>query len=110
MIDADKYSSMAERNRVREIPVIAPRGRMLDRDGRVLVDNRPAFSILLLREDPALVMKYLPAISDGLSMSIDDLKEQLTNTKTLPKFQPIIINRTSPADIVISRIARTSGP
>jgi len=30
--------------------VIAPRGRMLDRDGRVLVDNRPSFSVLLLRE------------------------------------------------------------
>jgi len=41
VIDADKYSSLAERNRVRYIPVIAPRGRMLDRDGRVLVDNRP---------------------------------------------------------------------
>jgi len=32
VIDADKYSTMAERNRVRYIPVIAPRGRMLDRD------------------------------------------------------------------------------
>jgi hypothetical protein len=40
VIDADKYSSMAERNRVREIPVIAPRGRMLDRDGRVLLASR----------------------------------------------------------------------
>jgi len=47
VIDADRYSSLAERNRVREIPVIAPRGRMLTADGRVLVDNRPAFSILL---------------------------------------------------------------
>ena len=48
---------MAERNRMRSIPVIAPRGRMLDRDGRVLVDNYPSFSVLLLRDDPALVMK-----------------------------------------------------
>jgi penicillin-binding protein 2 len=91
VIDADKYSSLAERNRVREIPVIAPRGRMLDRDGRVLVDNRPAFSVLLLREDPALVEKYLPEIADGLTIPLDDLKDQLSNTKILPKFQPIII-------------------
>jgi len=43
VIDADKYSSMAERNRVRYIPVIAPRGRMLDREGRVLVTTgRPS--------------------------------------------------------------------
>ena len=91
VIDADKYSSLAERNRVREIPVIAPRGRMLDRDGRVLVDNRPAFSVLLLREDPVLVGKYLPEIADGLGIPLDDLTEQLNNTKAVPKFQPIII-------------------
>jgi penicillin-binding protein 2 len=91
VIDADKYSSLAERNRVREIPVIAPRGRMLDRDGRVLVDNRPSFSVLLLREDPALVEKHLPEIADGLGISIDDLRDQLNNTKAIPKFQPIII-------------------
>ncbi len=91
VIDADKYGSMAERNRVRYIPVIAPRGRMLDRDGRVLVDNRPAFSVLLLRDDPALVEKYLPRISDGLGIPLDDLQDQLANTKNLPKFQPIII-------------------
>jgi penicillin-binding protein 2 len=91
VIDADKYSSLAERNRVREIPVIAPRGRMLDRDGRVLVDNRPAFSVLLLRDDPAQVEKHLPEIAEGLNISIDDLRDQLNNTRTIPKFQPIII-------------------
>jgi penicillin-binding protein 2 len=71
VIDADKYTSMAERNRVREIPVIAPRGRMLDRDGRVLVDNRPSFSVLLLRDDPALVEKYLPGIADGIGIPLE---------------------------------------
>ena len=100
VIDADKYSSLAERNRVRYIPVIAPRGRMLDRDGRVLVDNRPSFSVLLLRDDLPLVEKHLPGISDGLGIPIDDLREQLNNTKNLPKFQPIIIKPdASRADI-----------
>ena len=100
VIDADKYSSLAERNRVRYIPVIAPRGRMLDRDGRVLVDNRPSFSVLLLRDDLPLVEKHLPGISDGLGIPIDDLHEQLNNTKNLPKFQPIIIKPdASRADI-----------
>ena len=44
--DSDHYSQMAERNRVRSIPIIAPRGSMLDREGRVLVDNYPSFSVL----------------------------------------------------------------
>jgi penicillin-binding protein 2 len=100
VIDSDKYSSMAERNRVREIPVIAPRGRMLDRDGRVLVDNRPSFSVLLLRDDMAQVARHLGAISEGLGIPLSDLKDQLSNGKDLPKFQPIIIKPdASPADI-----------
>ena len=91
VIDSDKYGVMAERNRVRSIPIIAPRGRMLDRDGRVLVDNYPSFSVLLLRDDMAAVEKNLPAIADGLGLSLDDLKDQLSNTGALPKFQPIVI-------------------
>jgi penicillin-binding protein 2 len=100
VIDSDKYGQMAEQNRVRSIPIIAPRGRMLDRDGRVLVDNRPSFSVLLLRDDPRLVEQYLPAISDGLGISMDDLHDQLQNTRNLPKFQPIVIKpEASSADL-----------
>jgi penicillin-binding protein 2 len=111
VIDADRYSSLAERNRVRYIPVIAPRGRMLDRDGRVLVDNRPSFSVLLLRDEPAQVEKHLPAISDGLGIPVEDLRGQLNNTKNLPKFQPIIIKPdASPADIAFIESHRSDIP
>ena len=100
VIDSDKYGQMAEQNRVRSIPIIAPRGRMLDRDGRVLVDNRPSFSVLLLRDDPKLVEQYLPVISDGLGISMEDLHEELQNTRNLPKFQPIVIKpEASSADL-----------
>src|SRR5262249_57575367 len=91
VIDSDKYSQWAERNRVRSIPIIAPRGRMLDRDGRVLVDNRPSFSVLLLRDDPALVEKNLPTIADGLNIPFEDLREHLTNTPAFPHFPPLLI-------------------
>ena len=111
VIDADKYSTMAERNRVRYIPVIAPRGRMLDRDGRVLVDNRPSFSVLLLRDDLAQVEKHLAGISDGLGIPIDDLQDQLKNTKNLPKFQPIVIKPdASQADIAFIESHRSDIP
>jgi len=100
VIDSDKYGQMAEQNKVRSIPIIAPRGRMLDRDGRVLVDNRPSFSVLLLRDDPKLVEQYLPVISEGIAIPMDDLREQLQNTRNLPKFQPIVIKpEASSADL-----------
>src|SRR6202795_4209817 len=111
IIDSDKYAQWAERNRVRSIPVIAPRGRMLDRDGRVLVDNRPSFSVLLLRDDPALVEKNLPSIADGLSIPVADLREDLSTTRNLPKFQPIIIKpEASDADIAFIESHRSDIP
>ncbi|MGC1492738.1 MAG: penicillin-binding transpeptidase domain-containing protein, partial [Candidatus Acidiferrum sp.] len=111
VVDSDKYSQMAERNRVRSIPIIAPRGRMLDRDGRVLVDNYPSFSVLLLRDDPVLVDKNLPAISDGLGIPLSDLKDQLESTKNLPKFQPIVIKpEATSADVAFIESHRSDIP
>ncbi len=111
VIDSDKYGQLAERNRVRSIPIIAPRGRMLDRDGRVLVDNYPSFSVILLRDDMAAVQKGLPAIADGLGLSLDDLKEQLENTDKLPKFQPIVIKpEATPADVAFIESHRADIP
>ena len=111
VIDSDKFLQWAERNRVRSIPVIAPRGRMLDRDGRVLVDNYPSFSVLLLRDDPAQVEKNLPAISEGLGIPIEDLKEQLQSSRNLKNFQPIVIKpEASKADIAFIDSHRSDIP
>src|SRR5258708_7685992 len=111
VIDSDKFLQWAERNRVRSIPVIAPRGRMLDRDGRVMVDNYPSFSVLLLRDDPAQVEKNLPAISDGLGIPIEDLKQQLQNSRNLKNFQPIVIKpEASKADIAFIDSHRSDIP
>src|SRR5258708_25288714 len=91
IIDSDRYAQMAERNRVRSIPIIAPRGSMLDREGRVLVDNYPSFSVLLLRDSPEQVEKLLPQIADGLGMTPDDVKQQIDASSAMPKFPPIVI-------------------
>ncbi|HEY4817222.1 MAG TPA: penicillin-binding protein 2 [Candidatus Acidoferrum sp.] len=111
VIDSDKFLQWAERNRVRSIPVIAPRGRMLDRDGRVLIDNYPSFSVLLLRDDPAQVEKNLPAISEGLNIPMEDLRQQLQNSRNLKNFQPIVIKpEASKADIAFIDSHRTDIP
>jgi penicillin-binding protein 2 len=111
VVDSDKYGVMAERNRVRSIPIIAPRGRMLDRDGRVLVDNYPSFSILLLRDDPALIQKNLPAVANGLGLDLSDLKDQLEATKNLPRFQPIVIKpEATDADVAFIESHRADIP
>jgi penicillin-binding protein 2 len=111
IIDSDRYTQMAERNRVRSIPIIAPRGSMLDREGRVLVDNYPSFSVLLLRDSPEQVEKLLPQIADGLSMTLDELKQEIDAAKGMPKFQPIVIKpQATPSDIAYIESHRADIP
>jgi len=91
VVQSGHFADLAERNRVRSIPIIAPRGPMLDRDGRILVDSYPSISILLLRDDTKALEKSLPQIEEGLGISRDDLRQMLDAARNEPKFQPIII-------------------
>jgi penicillin-binding protein 2 len=111
IIDSDRYAQLAERNRVRSIPIIAPRGSMLDREGRILVDSYPSFSVLLLRDAPGQVERLLPQIADGLSMTLDELKQEIDAARAMPKFQPIVIKpEASPSDIAFIESHRADIP
>ena len=90
------YADLADRNRIRNIPIIAPRGRILDRDGRVLADNFPAFSVLLQRESESrLSPDRIAAIAKGLQIDLDELRATLQRTASLPKFQPILLKQAA---------------
>jgi penicillin-binding protein 2 len=93
------YLEQAERNRVRNLPVIAPRGRILDREGRVLGDNFPAFSVLLMRESaPTLSAERLEGIGRGLGLDPDELQRLMEHTARLPRFQPIVLKQSATLD------------
>ena len=111
VVQSGHFADLAERNRIRYIPIIAPRGAMLDRDGRVLVDSYPSFSILLLRDQPKLLEKSLPQIEEGLGITKEDLFEQLDAARNEPKFQPIVIKpAASDADIAFVESHRADLP
>lgn len=111
VVQSGHYSDLAEKNGIRSIPIIAPRGAMLDREGRVLVDSYPSFSILLLRDSPKLVEKYLPEIESGLGISKEDMQEQLDAAKSEPRFMPIIIKpEASQADLAFVESHRPDIP
>lgn len=111
VVQSGHFLDLAEKNRVRSIPIIAPRGPMLDREGRVLVDSYPSFSILLLRDDPKGLEKTLPQIEDGLGISDEDLRQELDAAKFEPKFQPVVIKpAASQADIAFVESHRADLP
>ncbi len=87
----ERYSEQAERNRIKALPVLAPRGKILDRDGRVIVDNHSSFSLILSREN--LRPEHLQPIADGLHLEHEDLVGRLKRFRARPQYEPIVIKQ-----------------
>ena len=89
IVSADGYRVLAEANRIRKVPVHAPRGRLFDREGRLLVDNYPSVSCYLLREQVKDINTDLPLISQGLHIPVDQIQATIRRYQYAPKYQPI---------------------
>ena len=82
VLGAANYKELAEQNRIRKVPVLAGRGKLFDREGRLLVDNYPSVSCFLVREQGHDVDADLPMIAMGLHLDLDQLKATLRRTRT----------------------------
>ncbi len=51
MVAGEKYRLLADRNRLRQVDVAAPRGVIYDRNGEILARNRPSFSVIVIPGD-----------------------------------------------------------
>lgn len=92
------YDERAQQNRVKSVPILAPRGRILDRDGRVIVDNHASFSLILARD--SLKEEHLRPIAQGLDLDYADLAAQVRKLKLAPKYVPIVVKQElTPADL-----------
>lgn len=84
------YSEQAQRNSIKTVPIVAPRGKIVDRDGRVIVDNESSYRLLLSRE--RLKPEHLRPIADGLGLDYAELEERLRRfDKRRPKYEPMVI-------------------
>jgi len=88
---SDKYDTMAQQNRVKEVPMLAPRGKILDREGRIIVDNYPSFSALLMRGQGKINEQNLDALAAGLHLDPAEMRQRVRRTAALPGYQPIFL-------------------
>src|SRR5438477_10760714 len=86
-----KYSQLAEMNRIRNVPILAPRGKILDREGRVIVDNYPSFSALLLRDSSRDLNADADLIAQGLHLTPEEVRLRLKRFASMPRYQPIFL-------------------
>src|SRR5882672_6392437 len=87
----DKYAQLAEMNRIRNVPILAPRGKILDREGRVIVDNYPSFSALLLRDSSRDLNADADLIAQGLHLNPEEVRQRIRRFTSMPRYQPIFL-------------------
>jgi penicillin-binding protein 2 len=93
VLGASNFKELAEENRIRKEPIMAPRGKLFDRDGRLLVDNYPSVSCFLVREQSKTIDADLPLIAEGLHLDLDQLQSMLKRFRSAPGYQPIPIKQ-----------------
>jgi penicillin-binding protein 2 len=92
------YGERAQQNSIKSVPIPGPRGRILDRDGRIIVDNHSSFSLLLARESAK--EEHLRPIAQGLDLDYSDLLARVQRVRKEPKYRPVVIkDELSPADL-----------
>ncbi|MDQ2925743.1 MAG: penicillin-binding protein 2 [Acidobacteriota bacterium] len=89
VLGATGYRVLAQQNRIRKVPVLAPRGKIFDREGRIIVDNYPSVSCYLLREQQKNLEADLPMIAAGLHIPVEQIEATLKRFASAPKYQPL---------------------
>ena len=91
VMQSDLYATLAEKNRIRNVPILAPRGKILDREGRIIVDNYPSFSALLLRDSSRDLNTDADLIAQGLHLDPNDVRMRIHHFSSMPQYQPIFL-------------------
>jgi len=91
VIQHDRFEEMAENNNQRTLPLRAPRGVVFDRDGRVLVENRHAYSISIVREHSKDLNATVRLLAHVLGLDPAGVKEIVDRHRREPTYRPIMI-------------------
>jgi penicillin-binding protein 2 len=98
VLRARHFQDLAENNRSRVVRLAAPRGPLLDREGRLLVGNRPSFNVVLTAEHVEDLDHVVSGIARTLGTGEAAIRERLAKRGT---YRPVIVR----ADATVSEVA-----
>lgn len=81
IISGTELREFSEKNRIKQNKILAPRGLMLDRDGKVLVDNLPGFEAILFPQYIESVEEVAKTIGPILGMEPEKVQSRIVKSK-----------------------------
>ena len=93
IVKGEYYSERAENQRVRSIPIPAPRGAIFDRNGKLLVDSRPTYNVVLSNE-PLKSINVNDRVDDysrGLNLDRQFVVQRLNLIKKQNEFETMVL-------------------
>jgi len=91
VIDGPRFRELAENNRLRRVPIEAPRGAIYDRTGRVLVEDLPSYNLYLDRSRATSTPASLTFAARTLGRPVAELEHLLERYRTSPSHQPALL-------------------
>jgi len=92
----ESYYRKSENNRIRSLPFASPRGRILDRDGVVLADNRASFEVSIIpeeiRQKESFVIPLLVELIKDDDLTYEKIEKKIKSTRAAP-FVPVRIKK-----------------
>jgi penicillin-binding protein 2 len=101
-----RFKEMAENNHQRTLPLRAPRGVILDREGRVLVENRNSFNISILREHSKDLERTMTLLAEVTGVPLDTIRDVVSRHRHEPSYRPIVVIADASLDQVAAVVAR----
>ncbi len=92
VVKGEYYEKKAENQRIRYIPIPAPRGAIFDRNGKILVDSRPTYNVTLSNEIKKMdISDRIEDYARGLNMEVQFLIERLNLIRKQPEFETMVL-------------------
>lgn len=106
IIQHEQFREMAENNFQRELALRAPRGVLFDRNGRILVENRPSFTISIARLHTTDLDRTIRVLSAVIGLDERRLRESVERQRHQPAYRPIVVVQDATLAQVAAVMAR----
>ncbi|UCE25468.1 MAG: penicillin-binding protein 2, partial [Candidatus Zixiibacteriota bacterium] len=88
----------SESNRIRVVPIVPRRGLVHDREGRIIIDNRPSYTVSVVPAEE-VSDQTLPHLADLLGLDTNQIRARIRKN-LVSRYQPATVKRDIPFEVV----------